>query len=71
MVGHPLKDEYWKHGGTPEPSYVLPMSIHTPRASNIRAPSQYEAITDPWQGTLTEEFVEKITEEIVWKLRKQ
>lgn len=70
MVAHPLKDTYWKYGGTPESSYLLPLSLHTPRASNIQAPPTYTNITDPWQGRLTEEFMEQIIEEIVWTLRK-
>lgn len=71
MLAHPLKDEDWIHGGTPEDSYLLPLSLHTPRSSNVQAPPEYDEITDPWQGRLTDDLVEKVTEEIVWTLRKE
>lgn len=70
MVAHPLQDAYWTHGGTPKQSYLLPLSIHSPRATNIQAPPNYQAITDPWQGRLSDEFMEQVIEEIVWTLRR-
>lgn len=30
LVAHPLEDHHWEIGGTPEQSYILPLSIHTP-----------------------------------------
>lgn len=70
LVAHPLEDRNWETGGTPEQSYILPLSIHTPRAANIQPPPGYENIDDPWQGRLTADFMENIIEEIVWTLRK-
>jgi hypothetical protein len=70
QVAHPLRESYWSYGGTPEQSYLLPLSIHTPRASNIQAPSEYDGIADPWQGRLSQAFMERVVEEIVWTLRK-
>lgn len=70
MVAHPLWDEYWEYGGTPEQSYLLPLSIHTPRASTIQAPPDYDSIMDPWQGRLASEFMERVIDEIVWTLRR-
>lgn len=70
LIAHPLRDEYWESGGTPERSYLLPLSIHTPRATNIQPPPNYDSITDPWQGRLSREFMEQVVEEIVWTLRK-
>ena len=64
LIGHPLFDEYWEKGGTPEDSYILPLSIHTPKVSNIQAPPDYENITDPWQGRLDEELMTKVAGEI-------
>ena len=70
LVAHPLRDEYWEVGGAPEESYLLPLSMHTPRASTVQAPPNYEAITDPWQGRLTREFMMQVIEEIIWTLRQ-
>lgn len=70
MVAHPLLDEYWEYGGAPERSYLLPLSLHTPRVSAIQAPPNDESITDPWQGRLAREIMEQVIEEIVWTLRK-
>jgi|GEM_PF-361330 len=69
-VAHPLRAEYWVSGGTPEPSYILPLSLHTPRLSSVTAPPGYEQLDDPWQGRLTDEFVAEVIEEIVWTLRR-
>ncbi|MEZ3115787.1 hypothetical protein RYH80_07640 [Halobaculum sp. MBLA0147] len=69
-VAHPLRDEYWEYGGTPRQSYVLPLSLHTPRLSNVRAPAGYDAIEDPWQGRVTEAFLTNVIDEIVWTLRR-
>jgi hypothetical protein len=71
LVAHPLDHSHWEIGGTPEQSYILPLSIHTPRASNIHAPLEYDSINDPWQGRLTDELIENVIEEIVWTLRKK
>lgn len=71
LVAHPLDESHWEMGGTPEQSYILPLSIHTPRASNIQAPPEYEGIDDPWQGRLTDEFIDDVIEEIVWTLRSK
>lgn len=68
-LAHPLRPRDWDIGGTPEQSYVLPLSIHTPRASTIRAPTEYEDIMDPWQGTIATGLLEKIIDEIVHTLR--
>jgi len=70
LVAHPLRDEYWAEGGAPKESYLLPLSIHTPRASTIRAPPKYDAITDPWQGRLNQKFMKQVIEEIVWTVRQ-
>lgn len=70
LVAHPLRAEYWQYGGTPEQSYLLPLSIHTPRAASIQPPPEYESITDPWQGRLDRQFIKQVIEEIVWTLRK-
>lgn len=68
-VAHPLEDDCWEYGGTPEQSYLLPLSIHTPRLSNVEAPD-YQSISDPWQGRLEKSFVDDVIEEIVWTLRR-
>lgn len=70
LVAHPLRDEYWEVGGAPKESYLLPLSIHTPRPSTIQAPPNYDSITDPWQGRLTGEFINQVIGEIVWTLRQ-
>lgn len=70
LVAHPLKDIYWEYGGTPEDSYILPLSIHSPRASQIQTPPNYDDIMDPWQGRLSQEFMSEILDEIVWTLRR-
>ncbi|QLC35553.1 hypothetical protein EFA46_015085 (plasmid) [Halarchaeum sp. CBA1220] len=70
-VAHPLYDHYWELGGTPEQSYILPLSLHTPRAANIQAPPDYAAIDDPWQGRITDALLDQIIEEIVWTLRRR
>jgi len=70
LVAHPLRDEYWEEGGTPKDSYLLPLSIHTPRASAIQPPPNYDVITDPWQGRLSRALMEQVIEEIVWTLQK-
>lgn len=69
IVAHPLDPQHWTVGGTPKPSYVLPLSIHTPRTSTIQPPPEYDEITDPWQGTLTNEILSMIIGEIVYVLR--
>lgn len=71
LVAHPLDDSHWEVGGTPEQSYILPLSIHTPRAVNIQAPPKYDRIDDPWQGRLTDDLIDDIIEEIVWTLRQK
>jgi hypothetical protein len=71
LIAHPLRESHWVSGGTPEQSYLLPLSIHSPRATSIQAPPTYDAITDPWQGRLTDAFVEAVIEEIVWTLRRR
>ena len=38
LISHPLSNEQWEMGGTPEPSRILPLSIHSPRMSQIQAP---------------------------------
>lgn len=68
LISHPLPDRYWDVGRTPEESYILPLSIHSPKISNIQAPPNYNAITDPWQGRLKSEFVEKVIGEITFTL---
>lgn len=69
QMAHPLKEEYWEVGGTPKFSYILPRSIHTPRASNIQAPERLDT-DDPWQGRLTDEFIEPVVDELVLALRR-
>lgn len=70
LVGHPLSDEHWEMGGTPEPSRILPLSIHSPRTSQIQAPSEYNSISDPWQGRLTEDIMKKVVGEILFAFNK-
>lgn len=70
LIAHPLRDEYWEVGGAPVDSYLLPLSIHTPRASTIRPPPNFDSITDAWQGRLSREFIKQVIEEIVWTLRQ-
>ena len=69
-VAHPLHDRDWEFGGTPEQSYLLPLSLHTPREPDIQAPQDYESITDPWQGRLSDTIIDQVIEEIVWTLRQ-
>lgn len=69
-VAHPLDEQNWERGGTPEQSYVLPLSLHTPRATTIQPPPEYDAIDDPWQGRLTNTMLDRIIDEIVWTLRR-
>ena len=69
-VAHPLKDTYWEYGGTPKPSYILSLSLHSPRTSQIQPPPNYDEITDPWQGRLSREFIRDIVDEITWTLRR-
>jgi hypothetical protein len=70
LVAHPLEPHHWEVGGTPEQSYILPLSIHTPRADNIQAPKKYDEINDPWQGRLTDKFVKRVIDELIWTIRK-
>jgi hypothetical protein len=70
LIGHPLSDEYSELGGTPEPSRILPLSIHSPRTSQIQAPPEYDSISDPWQGRLTDEFMKKVVDEILFAFNK-
>lgn len=71
QVAHPPRESHWERGGTPEQSYLLPLSIHSPRAPSVQAPPNYDAITDPWQGRLTDTFVETVVDEIVWTLLRR
>lgn len=71
LIAHPLDGSHWEVGGTPRQSYLLPLSIHSPRATAIQAPPTYDSITDPWQGRLTDELIEMVVEEIVWTLRRR
>src|SRR6056297_673336 len=68
LISHPLHDRYWDVGGTPEESYILPLSIHSPKFSNIQAPPNYDAITDPWQGRLKRDFIRKVIGEVTYTL---
>lgn len=69
-ISHPLSDKHWELGGTPEPTWILPLSIHSPRTSQIQAPLDYDNISDPWQGRLTEDFMNKVVDEIVYAFNK-
>lgn len=49
-----LSEEIWEVGGVPRESFVSPWAVHSPRQEDFVA----------WQGTLTEEFVQRVVERV-------
>lgn len=54
-----LESRVWDVGGVPQPSFVSPWAVHSPRI---------EDIVD-WQGRVTDEFVEEVLDALNAYLR--
>lgn len=54
-----LDPDVWTVGGVPRESFVSPWAVHSPRNEDLVA----------WQGRVTEEFVDRVADELVAYLR--